>query len=74
MTLDLFFVQKDSTHAVLDRLTTDLGLASRVTGSRTTTMEIFPVHVTTVEFDADTDAQDAATNWFDAHGIHWVAR
>ncbi|RLP07185.1 NIL domain-containing protein [Propionibacterium australiense] len=74
MTLDLFFVQKDATRSVLDRLTTDLGLASRVTGSRTTTMEIFPVHVTTVEFDADADAQAAATSWFDAHGIHWIAR
>ncbi|WP_316669930.1 hypothetical protein [uncultured Propionibacterium sp.] len=74
MTLDLFFVQQDSVRTVLGRIAADLGLAARVTARRTTTMEIFPVHVATVEFDADAAAQAAAKSWFDARGIHWIAR
>lgn len=72
MTVDLFFVQSNAAASALAQLGVELGYRPRIVAERTTTMEIFPVHVSTVEFDAA--SADAATEWFSSRGIHWFAR
>ncbi|EPH02394.1 hypothetical protein HMPREF1531_01700 [Propionibacterium sp. oral taxon 192 str. F0372] len=72
MTVDLFFVQSNSAASALDQLRAELGLHTRIVAERTTTMEIFPVHVSTVELEPG--AADLVTNWFTNRGIHWFAR
>lgn len=72
MTVDLFFVQSNAAASALAQLGAELGLRTEVIAERTTTMEIFPVHVSTVEFDAA--VAEAATRWFSNRGIHWFAR
>ena len=70
MTLDLVFVGADSGRATLAQLAAELGITVRTLADRVTTMEIFPVHVVTVQVDADAPGQDAAASWFARRGIH----
>lgn len=72
MTLNLLFVGAQSGHATLAQFGSELGVSYQLVAHRTTTMEIFPVDVLTVELDADAPL-DAATSWFARHGIHQLA-
>lgn len=74
MTVDLHFVQQSSVQATLAQLAAELGLQFQFIAQRAITMEIFRVHVFTVQLDADAPVLAAAGNWFTSRGIHWLAR
>lgn len=70
MTLDLAFVGAGNSRATLAQFAAEVGVSFRLIAQRVTQMEIFPVNVVTLEFDADAPA-DVAT-WFARRGIHRI--
>lgn len=70
MTLDLVFVGADAGRAALAQFSADLGVTVRTLADRVTTMEVFRVHVVTIEVAAGAGQADAAASWFARRGIH----
>lgn len=73
MTLDLVFVGTETGRRTLAQLAAEVGVAARLVAQRAAHMEIFSVHVVTVELAGEPAVLDAAGTWIAARGIHRLA-